>query len=431
MDVQQDDSVAALFADRSPAELALQTTEWIHKSETWVNVEGINLHAGNNIQSPAVRRAMCTTLNGRPSLGDPGDKYGTGVEFSDRVEIVAQEGLKRLFNAQYAEHRVLSGTMANLYAYMAIMEPGDTLFAMPAECAGHASHHAEGAAGLYRLRIENIPCHTGTHSIDWERFAMAVGSSSPKAILVGSSLPLLPYDLPRVREIADSVGARVIYDCAHVAGIIAGGRFQDPLSEGADVVTMSTYKSFSGPSGGAVVTNDPLLHQNIRSVAFPGLTANNDMSRVCGLAIACLELLEFGPAFVDQCLRNAQALSRELASMGLEPWSPDGGHRWTASHIVALDASRWGGGNTACQTAELSNLFFTPIPLAGIGTTGSPVGIRLGVQEVTRWGMQEADMAAIARFLHQSLEARDKTRDIAAEVKYFREGFQTIRFCFS
>src|SRR5439155_15294167 len=139
----------------------------------------INLHAGNNIQSPAVRRAMCTTLNGRPSLGDPGDKYGTGVEFSDRVEVLAQEGLKRLFKARHAEHRVLSGTMANLYAYMAIMEPGDTLYAMPAECAGHASHHAQGAAGLYRLNIEDIPCLAGTHLVDWDRFGKAVRESRP------------------------------------------------------------------------------------------------------------------------------------------------------------------------------------------------------------------------------------------------------------
>src|SRR6266480_3972000 len=120
------ESVAALFADLSPAELARQTDDWIRKSETWVNVDGINLHAGNNIQSPAVRRAMCTTLNARPSLGDPGDKYGTGMEFSDRGGVGAREGLKRLVKASYAEHRVLSGTMANLYTYMAIMEPGDT-----------------------------------------------------------------------------------------------------------------------------------------------------------------------------------------------------------------------------------------------------------------------------------------------------------------
>jgi glycine hydroxymethyltransferase len=411
-----------------PAALLDKVDEWIAGTEKWVDRQGISLNAGHNIHSRAVRRAMATSLDTRPSLGDPGNKHGTGVELSDRVEVVAIEGLKRLFGAAHAEHRIPSGTMANLCVYLALLQRGDPIFALPGSAAAHVSHHAGGAAGLCGLQVHPVPCEPGTHLVAWEAFAAEVERVRPKLIALGTSLPLLPYDMGRVRQIADSVAAYVMYDAAHVAGMIAGGRFQEPLREGADIVTMSTYKSFAGPAGGAIVTNSDELHDRLRRVTHPGLTSNYDGSRVAGLAVACLELMQFGAAYADQCLRNAQSLGRALSEHGLEPWAPDGDGTWTRSHMLAVDATPWSDGDAASRRAERSNIFFTGIGIPRAEADGS--ALRLGVQELTRWGMREPEMAEIARLVDESLQLPGPATKTRREVIEFRAAFQAVQFCF-
>jgi glycine hydroxymethyltransferase len=408
-----------------------QIYRWIEASERWVDQDGLNLYAGTNIQSPAVRRALTTTLNSRPSLGDPGDKYETGLRYSDEIERVAARTLQDLFGARFVEYRVLSGSMANLYAYLATTEPGDAVLAEPPEGAGHATHQAYGAAGLYRLAVHPIPHEPGSHRIDWEAFGRAVDRVRPKLIIVGTSLPLLPYDIPAVRALADRVGARVLYDAAHVSGLLAAGLFQRPLAEGADLVTLSTYKSFGGPAGGLVLTNDEALARRLAAIAYPGLTANFDMARVAGLAVAALEMACFGPDYGRQCLANAARLAEELAARGLAVWRPASGEPWTKTHLVALEAAAWGSGTAAARRAEASNVFFSGIPLPTPWTLPDYAGVRPGVQELTRWGMTEGDMARVAEFLRLALQHPECAAETSQAVKRFRQDFQRVHYGFS
>jgi glycine hydroxymethyltransferase len=319
--------------------------------------------------------------------------------------------------------------MANLYAFMATANPGDTVFAMPVSAAGHVTHHRDGAAGLYRLKVRSIPCHRESLLIDWDAFAAEIKMHRPKLIIMGTSLPLLEYDIARAKELAASVGARLMYDAAHVAGIIAGGQFQNPLAQGADLMTMSTYKSFGGPSGGAVLTNDAELGQRLRAIAYPGLTANFDMARVAGLAMAGLELLEFGPAYAQQCVENAARLAAELERRNLPLWYPDGKIP-TRSHVVAVDARGWGGGTTAARRAEPSNTLFSgiPLPLAWDGTDYA--GIRLATQEITRLGMGAEEMPAIADFVWKALAHPEKAESTKREVQAFRRRFVVPKYGF-
>ncbi len=410
-----------------------QVYRWIEASERWVDREAINLYAGTNRQSSAVRRAMQTTLNARPSLGDPGDKYETGLEYSDRIEAWACDRIRAVFSARWVEHRVLSGSMANLYALMATTEPGDTVFAMPSAAAGHATHHQEGAAGLYGLHVKNIPLVPGTHLINWPQWREEAAQLHPRLIILGSSLPLLSVDVAKAREIADAVKAYLMYDAAHVAGLVAAGRFQQPLQQGAHLMTMSTYKTLGGPAGGLVVTNDGDLAQRIRAIAYPGLTANFDMARVAGLGIACYELEVFGQAYADQCLRNAARLAEELVARNIPVWRPDGEHseRITESHLVAIDASNYGGGTRAARRSEASNVLFSGIPLPIPEVAQDYNGIRLGVQEITRLGMHEVEMAQVANFIDKALNAPERAEKTRREVREFRREFQTVQFGFN
>lgn len=403
--------------------------KWVQSSERWVDDECLNLYAGTNRQSPAVLSAMASTLNARPSLGEPGDKYETGLEYSDRIERWLEPKLCDLFGAARVEYRVLSGSMANLYAYMATTRPGDTIYAMPSEGAGHATHHAEGAAGLYGLSVLDIPLLPGTHLIDWDAWQDEICAKRPKLIVLGSSLPLISVDIERVRTLAHALGARVMYDAAHVAGLIAAGRFQRPLAEGADLVTMSTYKTFGGPAGGLVATGNEELANRLGRIAYPGLTANFDMARVVGIAVATLELGTFGADYADQCLRNAKRLAEELDRLGIPVWRPDG-QQWTQSHIIAVEAEKWGGGTRAARMAEASNVLFSGIPLPVPSIEGDYNGIRLGVQEITRLGMRESDMPAVARYIERALNSPSSSSATRRDVTEFRRRFQTVQFGF-
>lgn len=407
-----------------------QLFEWISHSERWVDNESLNLYAGTNRQSAAVRRAMATTLNARPSLGQPGDKYETGLAFSDLIEEWAEQQLCGLFGVRRVEYRVLSGSLANLYAYMATTRPGDGIYAMSESLAGHATHHQHGAAGLYGLHVIPIPHQPGTHLIDWDAWAKEITTVRPKLIILGTSLPLLPVDIGRAHELARTVNAHVMYDAAHVAALVATGRFQRPIAEGASLLTMSTYKTFGGPAGGLVATNDIALADRLDKIAYPGLTANFDMARVAALGVAALELQRFGPAYADQCLRNAQKLAEDLRTRNIPVWLPDGTHA-TQSHIIAIAAQKFGGGTHAARLAEASNVLFSGIPLPLDPCDGDYNGIRLGVQELTRLGMREGDMTPVAEFISRALNRPDQAEITRGDVGAFRQQFQTIKFGFS
>ena len=401
--------------------------DWIHESEVWVDQECLNLYAGTNRQSEAVRAALASTLNARPSLGDPGDKYETGLAFSDLIEKWVDEHLRRLLNAAHVEYRVLSGSMANLYAYMASTQPGDTIYAMPDELAGHATHHQNGAAGLYGLNVVPIPYHKGTHLIDWEAWYADITHVRPALVIMGTSLPLLPVDIGRASELVNDVGGVLMYDAAHVAGLVVSGRFQRPLAEGASLLTMSTYKTFGGPPGGIVATNNRHLAERVKAVAYPGMTANFDMARVAGLGVSALEQETYGDAYAAQCIENARALAEALMLSDIPVWLPNG-HVPTESHLVAIDAHKFGGGTRAARLAELSNVLFSGIPLPIEAIVGDYNGIRLGTQELTRIGMTESHMGDVARFLKLALERPERADVTRKEVSEWRADFRTVHF---
>lgn len=426
--IAETDVAAALM--RSPESQAGAVLDWIAQSERWVDDQCVNLYAGTNIQSPTVRAAMRTTLDSRPSLGDPGDKYETGLGWADRVELLANAAMRRLFAAQRAELRVGSGSLANLYGFMATCHPGDSIYALPERAAGHATHHQQGAAGLYGLATHDIPLTADGFGIDLGQLEDCLQRDRPPLVVLGASLVLAPYPIAEVAAMAHAVGARLMFDAAHMSGLIAGKAFQNPLQFGADFVTMSTYKSFGGPAGGAILTNDPNLYERFRRIAYPGLTANFDLARLSGLAVAALELQAHGETYAAQCVANAQSLARALAARGLPVYQPV--PTYTETSHLALDARPFGGGTTAARRAESANILFSgiPLPFTTIGDTGDYNGIRFGTQEITRWGFAPGDMEWLAEMVAQALQHPERAESIRAEVVETRRRFATLRYVF-
>jgi len=389
--------------------------------------ECVSLYAGTNIPNPRVTRCQAASVGSRPSLGYPGDKYETGLGHAEQIEILAVEILRRIFDCRFVEYRVGSGSLANLYAYMACTRPGDRIMALPDEAAGHVTHRQAGAAGLYGLEVHDVPWDGSRMNIDLAALERDAERIRPRLIIIGASLALFPYPVRAVRQIAEAVGAYLMFDAAHLSGIIAGGAFQRPLAEGAHVMTCSTYKSFGGPAGGLVLTDAPDLAERLDRIAYPGLTANFDLGRTAALVVAAADILEFGRAYAQTCIDNAQALARELAAGGCPVVGADG-CGFTESHLVAVRAASFGGGTTASRHLEGANILTSGIGIPGAAVTGDFNGLRLGTQEITRWGMTPSDMRALARLMCRVMIDHEAPARVQPDVVAFRQGFQNLHF---
>ncbi|MEM7213456.1 MAG: aminotransferase class I/II-fold pyridoxal phosphate-dependent enzyme, partial [Pseudomonadota bacterium] len=345
----------------------------------------INLNPATNVTNPIAERMLAQGIGSRPSLGYPGDKYEMGLEAIEQIEVIAAELAAEIFRAKYAEIRVASGAIANLYAFMACCQPGDAIIVQGPEIGGHVTHQAPGAAGLYGLDIHHAPVRQQYYSVDVDKLADMAREVRPKLITLGGSLNLEPHPVAEVREIADAVGAKLLFDAAHLCGMIAGRAWENPLDQGAHLMTMSTYKSLGGPAGGLLVTNEADLAERLDSIAFPGLTANFDASRAASLAITLLDWREHGTDYAAEMVRTARALASSLFIEKVRPHMPE--ETVTQSHQFAVDARPYGGGQTASKHLRRANILACGIGLPIEGVEGDMNGLRLGSPEIVRRGM--------------------------------------------
>ena len=230
----------------------------------------VNLNPATNVMNPKAEAVLAQGLGARPSLGYPVDKYEMGLEAIEQIEVIAAELAAEVFGARFAEIRVPSGAIANLYVFMATARPGETIIAPPPAIGGHITHHAAGAAGCYGVVTAPAPVEPDGYTVDVEALRAEARRLRPRLITIGGSLNLFPHPIREIREIADEIGAWVLFDAAHLSGMIAGHAWQQPLAEGAHVMTMSTYKSLGGPPSGLIVTNEPALAKRLDAIAYPG-----------------------------------------------------------------------------------------------------------------------------------------------------------------
>ncbi|MFN4271373.1 MAG: serine hydroxymethyltransferase [Aliihoeflea sp.] len=386
-------------------------------------VECVNLNPATNVMNPRAEALLASGLGTRPSLGYPTDKYEMGLEAIEEIEVIAAALAAEIFEAGFAEIRVASGAMANLYAFMATCRPGDAIIAPPASIGGHVTHHLAGAAGLYGLVIHEAPVDSSRCTVDIAGLRELARKLRPRLITLGGSLNLFEWDVAGARTIADEVEAWLLFDAAHLCGMIAGKAWANPLGEGAHLMTMSTYKSLGGPPGGLVVTNEAELAEKLDRIAFPGLTANFDVAKSAALAISLLNWRDGGSAYARDMIETAQALGDALQRLDVDVFAAE--HGFTRSHQFALRARKQGGGQAMARHLRAANILTSGIGLPDAPVEGDMNGLRLGTPEIVRFGMGADDMKELASLIARALAEADPTK-IAADTSSFRARFRRL-----
>jgi glycine hydroxymethyltransferase len=381
----------------------------------------VNLNPAANTMNPRAEALLASGLGSRPSLGYPGDKYEMGLEAIERIEVIAAELAAEIFHAPYAEVRVGSGALANLYAFMATARPGDAIVVPPPTIGGHVTHHRAGVAGLYGLEVHEAPIDPARYTIDVDGLRALARRVRPKLITVGGSLNLTHHPVRAVREVADQVGAIVLFDAAHLSGTIAGGAWPNPLAEGAHMMTMSAYKSLAGPASGLLLTTEAAIAERIDAIAYPGLTANFDAANTAALALTLLDWRVHGAAYAAEMVAAADRLATALGAAGLPVVTTADGP--TRSHAFAIDASERGGGHATAIELRRTNLLTSAIGLPhDVGA-----GVRFGTNEAVRWGITTGHMPELADLVARAWR-RTEPATVAREVTAFRSRFTELHF---
>ncbi|MCF2135673.1 MAG: serine hydroxymethyltransferase [Candidatus Thorarchaeota archaeon] len=411
-----------------------QHDEWMQKT--------INLIASENISSPAVRSAIVSDFRDRYAEGWPGERVYAGCTYIDEVEFITMDLAKKLFRAEFADVRPVSGVVANLIMYTAFMKPTDRMMALSIAHGGHISHargNLGGTAGAVRgHKVQNYVFDEETFNIDIDASIKKIRSlfddgKEVKFLLFGGSVFLFPHPVKEFREIADEYGMHIGYDSAHVSGLIAANKFQDPLREGAEVMTASTHKTMPGPQHGIVLSKEEFAPA-IKKAAFPGLLSNHHLHNVAGLAVALAEMIEFGEDYTEQILKNARALGQALHERGWHVIAADKG--FTRSHQILVDVSEspMKDGRRVEEELEKANIIINRNLLPWDKKRGrnylAPGGIRLGVSEMTRLGMNESEMDTIAEFMTRVVMKEEDVKKVAADVAEFRKDYQHVHYAY-
>ena len=402
--------------------------------------DSIPLIASENIPSPAVREAIISDFGNRYAEGWPGERVYAGCVYIDKVEIECMKLAKKLFKAEFADVRPVSGVVANLAIYSAFSNPGDIMLAPSIPAGGHISHGKKehsGTAGLvHGLEIEFYPFDAEEMTIDVDKTKQKVNDLKkagrlPKIAMFGGSLFLFPHPVKELSDFLKSHNMHINYDGAHVAGLIAGGEFQDPIREGADTMTMSTHKTLFGPQGGLVLGKES-HSEGIKKAMFPGLTSSHHIHHMAGKAVAFAEALEFGKDYAKQVIKNAKTLAESLNDFGFKVLGESRG--FTKSHQIAVNVLDYSDGGKVEADLEKANIIVNRQLIPGDIKAGRnyfhPGGIRLGVSEITRLGMKQSDMKEVASYIKQVVIDKKDPKKLLPKVKSFRKDFQKVHFCF-
>ena len=395
--------------------------------------DSLPMIASENIISPMVARAVNSDLHGRYAEGLPGKRYYQGCEDFDTIESLGLESARRVFGCRFANIQSTSGTVSNMAALKALAMPGDTITAVSTADGGHISHARMGAVGVRGLNLVTYPWDIDRMEPDIDAACALIRETEPQLALFGQSVFLFPTPLQEMADAAHEVGARVMYDGAHVLGLIAGGQFQDPLHEGVDVMTGSSHKTFPGPQGGFVLSDsdDEKFHKKLNSSIFPGTCSSYHLHHVAGKVVALAEFEAFGTEYARDIVANAKSLGAALAAEGFDVLAEDRGY--TASHQVL---TRHGGpdsgaGRRAAATLEDAGIITNMNMLPGdTKAMSGPSGLRLGVPELTRVGMGADEMQDVARFFARALIAEGEIATVKRDVTEFKSRFQTVKYCF-
>jgi len=404
---------------------ALNIKEATKEHQEWMK-NSINLIASENITSLSVREALASDLSHRYAEGLPCERYYQGCGYIDQIENLTIDLSKKLFHAEHVNVQPVSGLVSNLASYFALASCNDKMMALDVPVGGHISHASVSAAGIRGLKISAHPFDEKIMNIDPDAMKKKILEVKPKIILLGGSLFLFPHPVREAREAADEVGAKVMYDAAHVLGLIAGGKFQDPIREGVDVLVGSTHKTFPGPQHGIILCKEDIADK-IDAAVFPGVVSNHHLHHLAALGISTAEMLEFGADYANQIIINAQSLAENLYEQGFNVLCEDQG--FTESHQVAVDVSNLGKAAKFAKDLEDNNIILNKnlLPWDDVNHSDDPSGIRIGTQEITRRGLKKSHMIEVAEYIKMVVM---DNKNVKEEVSEFMNQYTQVHYAF-
>jgi glycine hydroxymethyltransferase len=427
-------------------ELVLKLIDDSRNHEYYRDVECINLIASEGLKSPAVSQMLsfskdleCRYAEGENDLeGHVKTRHYQGQKYMTNIENYTTDLMKSLFKCNWADVRLVSGTHANLATFkgLSLAAKNRKMVVTPLSCGAHISHDYAGLAGAV-LGLENINHVYSIKelNIDPDKSADVIRAAKPGIVTFGGSLFLFPHPVKELKAVADEVGAYVAYDASHVLGLIAGGVFQDPFSEGADFITSSTHKTFPGPQGGVILGNakNTRMEKAIKSIQFaifPLSTSNTHLGRLPAVGIAALEMKLFGAELARQTVKNAQTAGQYLCENGVEVLCESKG--FTRSHQIAVDVSDFGGGKKVAQELEEANIILNKnlLPYNDQNDRDNPSGLRIGFQDVTRRGFSEGGIKHLCDLVLSVMKDKCKPSEVKESVIALKKEFNQVKYGF-
>ena len=374
----------------------------------------LELIASENIVSKGVLAAQGSILTNKYAEGYPNKRYYGGCEFVDVVETLAIERAKELFGAKFANVQPHSGSQANTAAYLALIEPGDTVLGMDLSAGGHLTHGSPVNFSGKTYHFVGYGVDPTTEVIDYDVVRILAREHQPKLIVAGASAYSRTIDFAKFREIADEVGAKLMVDMAHIAGLVAAGLHPNPVPY-ADIVTTTTHKTLRGPRGGMILTNDEELAKKVNSAIFPGIQGGPLEHVIAGKAVAFKEALD--PSFKEyaqQVVKNAKAM--------VDVFNNESKARLvsgdTDNHLLLMEVTGFGlNGKEAEHLLDSVNITVNKnsIPFETLSPFKTS-GIRIGTPAITSRGFKEEDAAKVAELIVKVLSNKDDA-DVLAQVK--------------
>lgn len=385
--------------------------------------EGIELIASENFVSLAVLEAAGSIMTNKYAEGYPDKRYYGGCQYVDVAEKLAIERAKLLFNCEYVNVQPHCGSAANMGVYRALLNHGDKIMGMDLSCGGHLTHGMKLSFSGKDYQVVSYPVDRETEELNYNLIEKLAKEEKPKMIIAGASAYSREINFKKFKEIADSVGAYLFVDMAHIAGLVAAGLHQSPIPY-ADIVSTTTHKTLRGPRGGMILSNNKEIMDKINKVIFPGIQGGPLMHIIAAKAVAFKEALS--PEFVDyqkQVIKNAKVLAEELTKKGFRVVS-----KGTDNHMFLLDVKI--KGFTGKQVEKALGLAGITVNKNGIPYDSEPAmvtsGIRIGTPAVTTRGMKEEEMIKIANFIAEvcgNINNEEKLVSISKEIEKLCEGF--------
>jgi glycine hydroxymethyltransferase len=418
----------------------------VRQQEEWRGRQTINLIASENAQSRAVRDVqnsdfMARYAEGHPNEGGLVNRYYQGTRFIDEIERAAQREICELFDCRQADVRPISGNAANTAIALGLLRGGDTVIVNSTDAGGHISHNLVGVFGRRiqmrgqtltagrdnSVRLHFFPLSEDRYRMDATAATEMIDRIRPQLVVLGKSLFLFPEPLKELLPVCRQHKIPILFDGAHVLGLIAGGEFQDPLREGATYLTGSTHKTFPGPQRGVILAHlegpdvDTYWGPADRGV-FPGSSSNHHLHSLPGVLVATREMKQHGRPYASQIVRNAQALGRALSGQGISVEAKALG--FTKSHQIAVNVAGFGGGVAIAARLESQDVIVNYNMLPGDADPRNPSGLRIGVQEMTRFGMIERDIEELAQLIADAIHGKG----VKEAVNRLRSRFVEMRF---